>query len=153
MKSRSIYNGSFSYNEKIESRVASETEFWVLRHLNLWGKWKISWLISFKISWFSLSLSDALSNIKVIQTVWNVTLKTRSQYRNEWHENGFMLYLTEQNTRERYNIYRIRKNKKKKTEFVILKTFCNRHVLHCNGTTQQTSEMGAGNKNKQLVTK
>ena len=63
-----------------------------------------------------------------------------------------MLYLTEQNIRERYNIYRIRK-KKKKTEFVILKTFCNRHVLHCNGTTQQTSEMGAGNKNKQLVTK
>lgn len=50
-----------------------------------------------------------------------MTLKIRSQYRNEWRENEFMLYLTEQNIRERYNIYRIRK-KKKKTEFVILKT-------------------------------
>ena len=64
-----------------------------------------------------------------------------------------MLYLTEQNIRERYNIYRIRKKKKKKKEIVKLKNFFNRHVLHCNGTTQQTSEMGAGNKNKQLVTK
>ena len=63
------------------------------------------------------------SNIKVIQTVWNVTLKIRSQYRNEWRENEFMLYLTEQNIRERYNIYRIRKKKKKKNGICYIENF------------------------------
>ena len=64
-----------------------------------------------------------------------------------------MLYLTEKIPGKDTIYIGSEKIRKKKTEFVILKTFCNRHVLHCNGTTQQTSEMGAGNKNKQLVTK